>query len=88
MEFGSVEDSMTVYELNRRIPIDSSKELLCSARMYPSMTERSGRTPIASHTEYARSRVRCFDCGEYVSARKARGGKIRCANCLKAEATA
>lgn len=56
--------------------------------MYPCMTEHSGRTPIASHTEYARSRVRCFDCGEYVSARKARGGKSRCANCLKAEATA
>ncbi|WP_160166830.1 hypothetical protein [Halogeometricum pallidum] len=52
------------------------------------MTEHGGRTPVASHTEYARSRVRCFDCGEYVSTRKARGGKIRCANCLKADVTA
>lgn len=75
-------------EVKQRIYVFLSKEFLCAARMVPDMTEHGGRTPIASHTEYARSRVRCFDCGEYVSTRKARGEKIRCANCLKAGATA
>jgi len=45
------------------------------------MTENTARTPVSSHTEYARGRIRCPRCGEYVTVnRGARDGL--CANCV------
>lgn len=45
------------------------------------MAADSGRTAIESHTEYVRGRVRCPECGEYVSTGRRRRGEL-CANCV------
>ena len=44
------------------------------------MAENSGRSRVASHTEYARSRFRCFGCGERVSVDRHGAGSL-CVSC-------
>lgn len=47
------------------------------------MPGNTGKSTVASHTEYVRTRVRCPGCGEHVSADGGRPKGGLCANCRK-----
>ncbi|SEA35680.1 hypothetical protein SAMN04488065_2800 [Haloplanus vescus] len=47
------------------------------------MVEHENGTRVASHTEYARTRVQCVGCGMSVPVDETRGGRRLCSRCAR-----
>jgi len=74
---------VTIYRQNKRIESPIVRKIFIPLVVWSCMVEHENGTRVASHTEYARTRVQCVGCGMSVPVDETRGGRRLCSRCAR-----